>query len=192
MNQMNKKNNFIYPILVIIVLFVSLGLIISFSYAFKTPTFVSPPKVDVDILEVSMDDGGKGVTISDMYPTSDEQINSIESYQFTIRNNSEKKYTYQLLLEELPLSIINDGCTSQTLLNRSQLRYQLIMNDKELITEDLDEIKLNVLDSIEIDSFEKQAFSLRIFVPKSAENTEWQKKHYHYRVKMELLNKKEK
>ena len=168
MNQMNKKNNFIYPILVIIVLFVSLGLIISFSYAFKTPTFVSPPKVDVDILEVSMDDGGKGVTISDMYPTSDEQINSIESYQFTIRNNSEKKYTYQLLLEELPLSIINDGCTSQTLLNRSQLRYQLIINDKELITEDLDEIKLNVLDIIEIDSFEKQAFSLRIFVPKSA------------------------
>lgn len=191
MNQQQKKNKTIYPIVIIIVL-LGLGLIFGFSYAFQTPMISSPPKVDIDILEVAMDDGGKGVTIHDMHPVSDEQINSIESYQFTIRNNSERKYTYQLLLEDLPIGVIDDGCTSETLLARSQLRYQLIMNDKELVIEDLDEIKLNVLDTIEIEPFKEQKFSLRVFVPKSAENTEWQKKHYHYRVKMELMNQKEK
>ena len=87
-----------------------------------------------------------------------------------------------MLLEEVPFNELDDGCTSDTLLERDQLRYQLVLNGIEIARGPLSELKSNQLDYRLIDVDVKNEYELRVWVPEEAQETDWMLKHYHYKV----------
>lgn len=133
-------------------------------------------------LEISIDDQGNGVTVMDSMPLTDQEGKALEAYHFKVKNNGTGEGTYRLLLQETPFNEIKDGCTSQDLLERNQLRYQLLLNGQEIQLDSVANIKNNVLDIRTIDVGKLNQYELRVWVPKSAENTAWTDKHYHYSV----------
>lgn len=133
-------------------------------------------------LEIKINDKGEGVTIVDALPVSDEEGKKVKPYVFQVKNNGNVAGNYKLLIQETPFNKIKDGCTKATLLKRSQLRYQLLMNGKELEVDNLDKIKNNTLDLRTIEVNTANNYELRVWVPESVEKTDWQNKHYHYSV----------
>lgn len=181
--QEEKGFHLSYATWVLFILIVLLSLIFTFSFIFQKPKQLEPGhKTDISLLEVSMDDGGNGVVVNEMLPVLDEDISSVPVYQFTVKNPTDKKVAYQLYLADLDISEIQDGCHQEDLLKRDQLRYQFMLNDKQLALENVTELEESRLGSFDIQSGETQTFSLRIFVPESKKETEWANKHYHYKV----------
>ncbi len=125
-------------------------------------------------------DDGKTVYDTDAKSLDDENILSVIPYTFKISNLGNKEKTYVLYLEDLPVGSINDGCSSKTLLKRSQLKYQLKLNN-EIIKEDyLSNLEDNILDKRNIDGKDTNTYELRIYIHDV--NDDWYNKHYHYRV----------
>lgn len=133
-------------------------------------------------LEIKIEDNGKGVVITDALPISDIEGKKIEPYRFAVENKGAASGNYRLLIQETPFNEINDGCTEKDLLDRSQLRYQLLMNGNEIALGDLELVKNNILELRTIDITKKNSYELRVWVKESAFDTEWKDKHYHYSV----------
>lgn len=168
-----------WPLLILaaIVLFL---FILGTSYAWYD--LFSKEEVFTANLEIAIDDNGKGVVITNAIPLTDEEGKLEEAYRFQVKNSGTGKGTYRLLIQEMPFNQLNDGCTSETLLERSQLRYQLIMNGKEIKSGSLANIKNNILDIRQINVKNLHKYELRIWVGAHAQNTDWQEKHFHYSV----------
>lgn len=172
-----------YATWVLFILIILLCLIFSFSFIFQKPKQLQPShKTEIDLLEVSMDDGGNGVVVNEMLPVLDENVSTVPVYQFTVKNPTSEKVTYQLYLKDLDVSEIQDGCHQEDLLKRDQLRYQFMLNDKQLALEDVVQLENSSLGHFTVEPNETQKFSLRIFVPESKKATDWAKKHYHYKI----------
>ena len=131
---------------------------------------------------IVMDDAGNRVYDTDVDNYEGDNISDIPPYTFTIRNTDASGGSYTLYLEDVPVNSINDGCTEATLLDRTQLNYQLILNDKVIKQDSLDNIKDNVLDRRSIDGKKTNTYKLRIYIKEDADN--WRDKHYHYKVTM--------
>ncbi len=173
------KNFFSYPVIIMFVLLIGLCLIFSFSYAFMTPENLSG---GVSLLEVSIKDNGEGITLVEANPLSDDDGSAINPYLFTVTNKSENEAKYRLLIEDLPLGEIKDGCTASTLLDRSQLRYQLKRGTDIVATGNLSDLQMNILSEGVIEGNETYEFALRVWVKMDAYDTSWTNKHYHYKV----------
>lgn len=133
---------------------------------------------------VVLRDDGVGVYDSDADSLEDSEIDDVIPYKFRVINEGDKKDTYTLYIEDLPLNSINDGCTYETLLNREQLKYQLKLNNKVLKEDYLSNINDNILDARTIDPNVINNYELKIYIHDEA--LEWTGKHYHYKV---VLNK---
>lgn len=133
-------------------------------------------------LEISINDQGKGIVVTDATPITDEEGKQGVAYHFQVKNSGKAAGTYQLLIQEVPFNEIEDGCTNEDLLVREQLRYQLIMNGQEIMLDSLSNIKNNVLDLRTIEAKRQNKYELRVWVSESKEDTDWQDKHYHYSV----------
>ena len=107
--------------------------------------------------DIILIDNGKNVYDADAKNLDDKDVLNVQPYSFKISNLGNTKRTYTLYIEDLPLNSINDGCSSKTLLNRSQLKYQLKVNGKDA-----------------------NSYELRIYIHDT--NEDWYNKHYHYRV----------
>ncbi len=171
-----KKNWFLLVIGGVVLLAFIFGTSYAWYYFFKDDETVMAN------LEIKIDDGGKGVVIRDALPMSDEEGKKEEAYKFEVKNNGTGSGNYKLLIEETPFNQIDDGCTQETLLDRSQLRYQLLMNGKEIVLGDLDSIENNTLDFRTIGTNQRNTYELRVWVADDASNTQWQNKHYHYSI----------
>ncbi len=179
-NEEEQDNRFLtYPVVIMFVLLIGLCLIFSFSYAFMTPENLSG---GVPVLEVSIKDNGEGITLVEANPLSDEDGSAINPYLFTVTNKSETEGKYRLLIEDLPLGEIKDGCTTSTLLDRSQLRYQLTRDAKVVASGNLSDLQMNILSEGVIPGNKTYEFALRIWVKMDAYDTSWANKHYHYKV----------
>ena len=131
---------------------------------------------------IVMNDDGNNVYDTDVDNHKGDNIEEVPSYVFQIKNSDSKSGTYTLYLEDVPVNSVNDGCTEATLLDRTQLNYQLILNDKVIKQDSLDNIKDNVLDRRSIDANKTNTYKLRIYIKEDAED--WRSKHYHYKVVM--------
>lgn len=138
--------------------------------------------ITVTNLEIRLNDEGKGISVEDMTPLSDDEIDSVPAYVFSIKNTGTAVGSYNLLLEETALNKLEDGCTEITLLTRDQLRYSLSLNGKEVSRGMLSDIKNNILDFRTIDVGTNNNYSLKIWLPESVRDTAWEGKHYHYHV----------
>lgn len=156
------------------------GFILGTSYAWY---HLFSEQVDLTTtLEIQIQDDGKGVVLLDTIPMSDEEGKKTEPYIFEVSNKGNVIGNYKLLLQETPFNEIDDGCTKETLLNRSQLKYQLLLNGIEVSVGSVDQIQNNILDVRSLALSSANHYELRIWLPDSASNTDWQNKHYHYSI----------
>ena len=125
-------------------------------------------------------DNGNNVYDAQAESLGDDNIGSVPSYNFEINNTNKTKGRYNIYIEDLPVNAINDGCTEETLLSRSQLKYQLTMNGNVIKEGLMDSIEDNILDSREIEAGSTNNYALKIYIHDEA--TDWFGKHYHYKV----------
>ncbi len=124
-------------------------------------------------------DNGNSVYDADASIVEDEQVDSVEAYSFQVINYGDED-SYNLYIEDVPLNSIDDGCTSETLLSRSQLKYQLKLNGTVIKEDYLSNINDNILDTRSISKDATNNYELRIYIHEDA--TDWIGKHYHYKV----------
>ena len=139
---------------------------------------------NVSSVTIQLDDQNNVIDESGLIPLDDDSARTLTPYEFSVKNNGDNNYAYNVLLED---SIISDDITysSKELLSRSQLRYQLILNGKEIKTGDLDDIKNNVLDVRVISSSQTNNYQLRIYVSEESQDTDWQNKYYHFDINVQ-------
>ena len=84
---------------------------------------------NVSSVTIQLDDQNNVIDESGLIPLDDDSARTLTPYEFSVKNNGDNNYAYNVLLED---SIISDDITysSKELLSRSQLRYQLILNGK--------------------------------------------------------------
>lgn len=128
---------------------------------------------------VVLKDNGNSVYDSDATSLEDEEVHSVKPYVFQVVNDG-KDSSYTLYIEDLPVNAIKDGCTTATLLNRGQLKYQLKLNSKVIKEDYLSNIQDNILDKRNISEKTTNHYELRIYIHDDA--TDWTGKHYHYKV----------
>ena len=112
----------------------------------------------------------------------DDTDSSIPTYYFSVKNNSSNNFNYVILFEN---SEVNDGCTAATRLKRSELEYELRLDNKIIKTASLDTLTDNILDTNIIKVNSVNDYSLKIKLKSDA--VDYQNKHFHY-----LINIKEK
>ncbi|MBQ8891426.1 MAG: hypothetical protein IJ068_01005 [Bacilli bacterium] len=125
-------------------------------------------------------DNGNNVYDSKAESLEDDNIESVPSYNFKVTNTNNRAGIYNLYIEDLPVNMINDGCTEDTLLTRDQLKYQFIMNGVIIKDGVMNTINDNILDTREISANTTNDYSLKIYIHDEALN--WFGKHYHYKV----------
>ena len=127
-------------------------------------------------------DNGNNVYDTKAESLEDNNINSVPSYNFKVTNTNNKMGIYNLYIEDLPVNMIDDGCTEETLLSREQLKYQLTMNGVTIKEGYMSTINDNILDTRQISANTTNNYSLKVYIHDEA--NEWFGKHYHYKVTM--------
>lgn len=105
-------------------------------------------------------------------------------YSFSVENTGNKDLSYKLLINEIAPSLLKDGCKNNTLLKRSELVYQLSLNNEVLAKEDMSAIKGNVIDVKTIKAGTVHNYELRFWVKTGVNN--YLNKHYHYEINLEI------
>lgn len=106
--------------------------------------------------------------------------NDSGEYSFSVENTGKEKVSYKLLLIDTPLSSLTDGCTSDKLLKREQLVYELYCNGKKITKENMNKISDNIIDIKTIDAGGRNEYKLKFYIQNTATN--YLNKHYHYEV----------
>ncbi len=131
----------------------------------------------------------EGLMVTSAAPVEDEEGANQVPYSFQVTNMGNVRGNYKLIIEDTPFNKIDDGCTVDTLLNRNQLRYQLLLNGEEIKVDSLAKIKNNILDTRDIEPNVKNNYELRIWVNDEASN--WENKHFHYSINLMPADSKE-
>jgi len=127
-------------------------------------------------------------SITNQIPMSDiVAIKDLMPYEVTVKNNGTGSGKYKMVLEELGPSIVEDGCNENQLLDRSQLRYQIVLNGVELALGELSEKEDNVLDIENLAPGEENVYQIRIWVAERGEQSNWWNKHFHYKIRVNSI-----
>ena len=111
--------------------------------------------------------------------TTADDYNVVPSYYFRVKNNSENDYNYVLYIENVAG---DDGCTSDTTFARSELEYELKLDNKVIKSGNLGTIVNNVLDINVVAKSSSNDYALKIWLKNDI--TDYASKHFHYAVKM--------
>jgi len=131
--------------LLVLILFIVLGTFLWYQYFLKLSGNYSIVQSNNRVTsgDIVLEDEGINVVDSDATNIDDDEVGTVTPYKFQIINKGSNKSEYTLYLEDLPINSINDGCTMDTLLTRSQLKYQLRLNNKVIKEDYLENIKDN-------------------------------------------------
>lgn len=105
--------------------------------------------------------------------------NIIPTYYFSVKNHSDKVYTYVIILED---SNGKDGCTPSTRLKRNELEYELSLDNEVILSGGLDTLNNNILTKNIIKIGETHDYSLKIKL--KDDDTGYENKHFHYIINM--------
>ena len=107
----------------------------------------------------------------------DDTDSVIPKYYFRIKNNANKNYEYNLYLED---SEGKDGCTSATRFKRSDLQYELKLDNKVIKKGGLETLQDNLLDANKVLKGSINDYSLKVWLKDDYVGEE--QLHYHYIV----------
>ncbi len=141
--------------------------------------------VIVNTLEIVVDDDGNKVNMEKQVPINDEDISSIEPYNFYVKNNGEHKVKYQLLIEDN----VDYNSNTQKILSRKNLRYELSMNGNVIKRDDLSNVKNNIIDVNTVSVGKKNTYTLKVWVIGDIESSEWMNKYYSYNIAVNPISK---
>ncbi len=105
--------------------------------------------------------------------------NVIPKYYFRVKNNSKKDYEYYLYIED---SDGNDGCSSATRFKRSDLQFELKLDNKIIKNGSLDSIEDNLLYINTVEAGNVNDYSLKIWL--KDDTVDYENLHYHYIITM--------
>ena len=125
------------------------------------------------------------VTYIDAIPNDEES--NIPIYYFRVKNNISTPVEYTLMFNEISPVEANDGCDNSKFLKKSELSYQLTMDNKVIKSGKLSDIN-SVLDINKVSGNTTNDYSLKIFI--SPDSTDTLQKHYHYSVTLKEQNEK--
>ena len=153
-----KENKIALVLLVLLVFMVCIG--VSYAYWYLTVTQSETNKLATDCFNITFTEG-EAIELLNTYPMYDEDGSKLTPYTFTIKNNCASYATYQINLEVLNNSTLNDQYLKVMLDEKSP---KLLTNYQEgEIT--LDEAKASyVLENDALDHNEEKTYNLRIWL----------------------------
>lgn len=170
-----KRSSKITISLIIFILFL-INVFLFSLYLFRTDSGI------VSNLKISLGDNKKPGSV-DLTPITDEEGSKLEPYIFKITNNGRINSSYKVVFKDS-----NDNHKKEQLLDRKLLRYQLKLNGKVLITDNLYNIKNNVLDSKTIKSGVTNTYEFRVWIDKSVMESDWMDKYYNYSISIQSVD----
>ena len=185
-NDREKKRQFPFLTLFVIILLVLVFALLFFSIYYRSKT---PTKTEVATVQLTVVDTGSITVFDEMVPMSDEDGQKITGYRLKVTNNGTQDGRFQLLIEDVSVGSITDGCTTENQLTRDQLRYTLYRNNQKIQTGDLSDIKMNILDEQNIASGQTYDYELKIWISEAKEDTDWMNRHYHYQLTIDPITK---
>lgn len=134
--------------------------------------------------QLYMSNNGKQVIDEIGIDNKDILNNSSATYSFSIENTSKQNIAYKLLIHEISPSLLTDGCKQENLLVREQLVYQITLNGKVIIKDDMANIEDNTIDIRTIKAGAINNYELSFWVKDSQKD--YLNKHYHYEVNLSV------
>ncbi len=138
-------------------------------------------------VEIVLGDSGKGVDIEQLEPIKEDEVEKMDAYKFSVKNNGSTDSRYQVLIEEVELSN-KKGYRKSELLSRNQLNYELKLNGRVIAKGDMSEINNNIIDERIIGVSTINKYQLKVWIPESARNTDWLNKYYRYKVNIQSVS----
>ena len=140
----------------------------------------------VSSVEISLNDQGKGVSLDQVIPIQDYEVEKLKGYDFQVKNNGDMDTMYQVLIEEVELSN-KKGYSKSELLSRNQLNYELSLNGKVIAGGSMADIKNNIIDQRLVPINKTSKYKLKVWIPQSAGKTNWSNKYYRYKVDIKTV-----
>ena len=106
---------------------------------------------------------------------TEDSDTDIPLYYFSVKNTSDKDFKYDIVIENID---VNDGCSPDTRLTRSQLEYELRFDNSIIKKGDLDTLTDNILDSNEIKANSVNDYSFKLKIKNG--DDDYVNKHFHY------------
>ena len=166
-----KKSNLKRNIIVIILCIVCMAL----GY-FGTLLIDKAKKGGTVDVTVTFDDNESYVIPNTSKLTKEEALKEWP-YIINLENKGDAKGIYQIRIKELDNNNIK----------RDDLEYVLLLNDKEVVSNKLTNIKDDVLYTYEINGSEKQNYKLYIWVNNELDDKEDEKLHYEYSLEFKTI-----
>ena len=107
----------------------------------------------------------------------DDSDSVVPVYYFSVINNSEKDFEYEVVIEDREG---NDGCDASSRLKREELEYELRLDNKIIKKAGLDTLTKNVIDTNIIKNKSTNDYSLKIKLKN--DDIDYHDKHFHYVV----------
>lgn len=143
-------------------------------------TISNNTNISYTVGDIEFKENGDPVYDADAKSIEDIEVTSVPSYDFQVINNGNSSGKYTLYIEDIPVHLVEDGCTEDTLLKREDLKYQLTLNGTIIKEDYLSNIQDNILDSRTIETKKTNSYSLKVYIHDKAKD--WFSKHYHYKV----------
>ena len=171
-----KKNTNILIIGLLILIFIIILLSVFSFKIFQKKNYI------INGLEVVLSDENSKFNNIKLSPISDNNIENLKPYTFNVTNNSNKTINYAI--------IINDSNSNykKNMLSRSQLKYQLKLNDNVISIGSLKDIKQNILCTSIIKLKSTDFYELRIWLDNSQIDSDWMNKYYNYNISIKSIN----
>lgn len=179
---MKDKMKYVYLLLTVIVLVVSLVMANSFGFFEYVRKGINPNTIKTAKVIVELDDNSSlSISSGNAYPLSDEVGRTLSPYIFTV-NNINVRARFKLKIINDTAAIAEDGC-GDNLLSDASIRYQLI-RDGSIISENvLSNLTDRVIDSGYYAEKTDYQYELRIWIDSKA-GIEVMNKHFHGKIEV--------
>lgn len=186
MKKKKKENNnkkIIFGI-ILTVLFVLIG--ISFAWFRFMKLSDNTNSLTTASIDIYLDEyDGKEISLINTYPMTDESGMQTKAYEFTVVNNSNIGFDYEVRLVKDKETIKEDGCADKEL-DANVIRYRLERSNAYLTIDNLGTKKDWTIDTNKIGAHEKKHYTLRLWIDENAGN-EYQGKHFHGKIEVKAI-----
>ena len=114
--------------------------------------------------------------------TTEDPDDIIPVYYFRVKNNTEEKYSYQVVFKQKKASEIKDGCSEATTFKLDELMYELKKDSRVIKSGLLSELDSDIIDSGEINGNSIYDYSFRVWLRDDI--VDYSTKHFHYVIEL--------
>lgn len=174
MRMINMKRKNIVLFILVFVLFLIFVFLLSYRI-FGNKVFFSK-KYELELNE-------KSISLVDLSPVSDSEGLKNKPYVFEVKNKNKHNVSYKLFINDS-----TDNIKNENVLSRNNLKFQLKLNDKIILSDSLGNLKNNVLDTNYVNGKSSNRYELVIWLSDELGDN-WMDKSYGYNISIEEVNR---